>query len=373
MTTGGRGFLSSMEMVNPHRAPGRAAWSYLPVPATDPRPHPVAGRPLAVGPGATQLAEETAGTSLVVLADGVQVHEWYRDGLGPRDLFLGASATKSVLAHLVGTAVGAGALDLDRPVGAYVPQLRDSGYRGVPVRALLTMTSGVGWVEDHRDPAGPATALVAAFARGGSSRALLARVAPGCAPGVRYAYNTADSQVLDWVREEATGLPFVAAVTALWRELGCAVDAVVAVDGDGVALAGGGLAAAAGDWARIGMLQVDGTAPAGRRLLPCGWVDAASRPSLPFLSPGRLPDPLSAHVGFGFHWWPLDDEGSLVAADGSRGQFVLVDRARRTVVVKTSAWPHADAVRDRHLRDLCYLTLPGIASAAAPSQERVKG
>jgi CubicO group peptidase (beta-lactamase class C family) len=370
MTDGGRGLLSALEMVNPHRAPGRAAWCYLPVPAADPRPHPAAD-PLDVGAEAAALHRETAGTALLVLADGAVVHAWYGDGLGPRDLLLGASATKSVLAHLVGAAVRAGALELDRPVQAYVPELRDSGYRGVPVRALLTMTSGVAWLEDHRDPAGPATALVGAFAAGGSSRALLASVGRGCAPGLRHAYNTADSQVLDWVRERATGLPFVPALAALWRDLGCVEDGVVAVDGDGVALAGGGLAAAAGDWARIGLLQVDGTAPGGTRLLDCGWVDAASRPSLPFLRPGRLPDPLSAHVGFGFHWWPLDDAGSVVAADGSRGQFVVVDRARRTVVVKTSAWPHADAVRDRHLRDLCYLALPAIAaSASAAVRER---
>ena len=52
-------------------------------------------------------------------------------------------------------------------------------------------------------------------------------------------------------------------------------------------------------------------------------------------------------------------------ADGMRGQFVYVDRPRRTVVVKTSAWPYADAWWDRQCRDLCYLGLPAIAEAAA--------
>ena len=52
-------------------------------------------------------------------------------------------------------------------------------------------------------------------------------------------------------------------------------------------------------------------------------------------------------------------------ADGMRGQFVYVDRPRRTVVVKTSAWPYDDAWWDRQCRDLCYLALPAIAEAAA--------
>ncbi len=47
-----------------------------------------------------------------------------------------------------------------------------------------------------------------------------------------------------------------------------------------------------------------------------------------------------------------------------RGQFVYVDRPRRVVIVKTSAWPHADAWRDRQCRDLSYLAMPAIADAA---------
>jgi CubicO group peptidase (beta-lactamase class C family) len=180
--------------------------------------------------------------------------------------------------------------------------------------------------------------------------------------------------VLDWVRERATGVAFADALADLWRTLGCTEDAMVAVDGDGVALAGGGVAAAAGDWARVGLLQIDGTVPGGGApLLDRAWVDTASHPSLPFLRPGRLPPPLSAHVGFGYHWWPLDDDGSRVAADGSRGQFVYVDRPRRTVVVKTSAWAYADPLSDAHCRDLTYRTLPVIAAttAAAATQGEV--
>jgi CubicO group peptidase (beta-lactamase class C family) len=354
--------LATLAFVNPHRG---SAWTYLRLPATDPRPHAAAERPLDLA----EFHTATATTAFQVLVDGVLVHAWYADGLGPRDLFLGASATKSVLAHLVGRA----GLDLDAPVDAYVPEL--PGYRGVPVRDVARMTSGVDWVEDHRDPHGPATALVGAFATGGSSRALLTRVGARCPPGTRFAYCTADSQVLDWVRERATGVSFPEALAGLWRDMGCTEDAVVAVDGEGVALAGGGVAAAAGDWARVGLLQIDGTVP-GARLLDRSWVETASRPSLPFLHPGRLLPPLSAHVGFGYHWWPLaapgDLCGSRVAADGSRGQFVYVDRPRRTVVVKTSAWAYADPLRDAHCRDLTYRTLPVIAASTATQGEVVQ-
>jgi CubicO group peptidase (beta-lactamase class C family) len=364
------GRLSTHAFVNPQLAGGGCG--YQPVPAADPRPLPTAERPPrldvdVVGAGRVldlpEFHAATASTSLLVLVDGQLAHEWYRDGLGPADLFLGASATKSVLAHLVGAAVHSGALRLDDPVRAHVPELSGTGYAHVLVRHLLTMTSGVAWVEDHRDPAGPASALVGAFAAGTSSRSVLLRVGSRCAAGTRYEYCTADSQVLDWVRERATGVPFAPALAQLWRDLGCVTDAAIAVDGEGVALAGGGLAAAARDWSRIGLLQLDGTAPDGRRLLETSWVHESSRPQLPFLCPGRLPAALSTHVGFGDHWWPLDGRGHRVCADGSRGQFVYLDRPRRVVVVKTSDWPFADPWHDRQCRDLTYLALPAIAGA----------
>ena len=64
----------------------------------------------------------------------------------------------------------------------------------------------------------------------------------------------------------------------------------------------------------------------------------------------------------------LDDKHdfTLVCQDFAQlGQFVYVDRPRRTVVVKTSAWPYADAWWDRQCRDLSYLALPAIAEVAA--------
>jgi CubicO group peptidase (beta-lactamase class C family) len=129
-------------------------------------------------------------------------------------------------------------------------------------------------------------------------------------------------------------------------------------------MAGGSLAATARDWARIGTLQIDGRWR-DRQVVSRSWVQASSRPEREFLAPGRLPSTITTHAGFGYHWWPLDPAGEHLTADGMRGQFVYVDRPRRVVVVKTSAWPYEDAWWDRQCRDLCYLALPAIADAAA--------
>lgn len=358
--------LSELRLADPHHT---AEWSHAVVPASDGRPSPSSRRPLRArvhGAGRTRELDawlaETYTTALVVLDRGEVVHEWYADELSAQTRFLGASMTKSVLGHVVGRAVDAGALAFDDPVTAYVPELAGTGYDGPTVADVASMTSGVDWVEDHRDPDSLASQLVGCFHRRGDSRALLRSVRPGVAPGTRFEYCTADSQVLDWVRERATGRTYADDLTALWAALRCEHDAVVGTDGQGVAMAGGALAATARDWARIGMLAVDGIA-CGARILSTEWLTRAVRPSAPFLAPGRLPSSITTHVGFGYHWWPLDPAGRAVAADGSRGQFIYVDRSEEVVVVKTSCWPYDDWLTDRQYRDLSYLGLEQLVEA----------
>ncbi len=368
----------ALEDLDTFREPQR--WfAHVEVPAPDPRPWPRDERPLQariVGAGRELGLEDflavTSSTSCVVVVDGHLVHEWYAEGVSADDRLLGNSATKSALALLTGVAVSRGALpDLDVPVRELVPELTAGGYADVTVRQVLTMTSGVGWVEDYHDPDSAASALIGRWREGrGSTRELLPAVPAGDPPGTRYAYCSPDSMVLDWVRERATGTTYPEALAELWRTIGAEQAAVVGLDAPaeagGVAMAAAALAVTARDWARIGWLQVDGTWD-GRSVVDRDWVDASSRSERPFLRPGRLPSTITTHAGFGYHWWPTTDDGSCLMADGMRGQFVYVDRPRRTVVVKTSAWPYADPWWDRQCRDLCYLGLPAVAEAATRS------
>jgi hypothetical protein len=137
----------------------------------------------------------------------------------------------------------------------------------------------------------------------------------------------------------------------------------VGVDTQGVALAGGGLAACAEDWLRLAALQLTGTAY-GARVLGPDWVHRSSTPAAPWLEPGRLPSSITTHAGFGYHWWPLRTDGSRVTSDGSRGQLGYVDRELGVAVLKTSLWPYDDWLVDRQARDLSYLGLPLVAAAA---------
>jgi len=366
----------ALEDLDIFREPHRG-FHHVEVPATAPRPWPEDPRPLDARiagagrqMGVPEFLELTSATSLVVVVEGHLVHQWYAAGVTAGDRLLGNSATKSALAVLTGTAVTSGRLsDRDALVRDLVPELSGSGYAEVTLRQLLTMTSGVGWVEDYHEPQSRASRVIGRWRDGrGGTRDLIREIDTGEPPGTRFAYCSPDSMVLDWARERATGQTFGDALAEVWRIVGAERPAIVGLDGPadqgGVAMAAAALAVTARDWARIGWLQVDGTWN-GSRVVEHSWVEASSRPERAFLRPGRLPSTITTHAGFGYHWWPTTDDGSRVMADGMRGQFIYVDRPRRTVVVKTSAWPYDDPWWDRQCRDLSYLALPVIAEAAA--------
>jgi CubicO group peptidase (beta-lactamase class C family) len=89
---------------------------------------------------------------LLVLKDGSIALEDYELGIGPQTRWASFSMAKSVAPTLIGAAMVDGYIaSLDDPVERYVPGLRDSGYSGVTVRQILTMTSGV-WNETCTDP-----------------------------------------------------------------------------------------------------------------------------------------------------------------------------------------------------------------------------
>src|SRR5262249_57208269 len=124
---------------------------YAEVAAPVPRPwptRPVALRATVAGAGRIMDLDEflavTVTTALVVVADGVLVHERYFHGTRAGDRLLGFSATKSALALVVGQAVDDGRLPgLDTPVADLVPELGSSGYAGVSLLPPLPMTSAV--------------------------------------------------------------------------------------------------------------------------------------------------------------------------------------------------------------------------------------
>ena len=227
--------------------------------------------------------DERSAEGLVVLKAGRLVAEHYfggYDGRRPHILF---SVSKSVTGLLVGILADRGLLDPDGPVTALVPEAEGSAYGDCTVRHLLDMAVSVAFHEDYTAPEGDVIRYRRATgwnppAPGedpGDLHGFLRTLRRGDgAHGQRFHYVSPNCDMLGWIVERATGLPYAETLSKLiWQPMGAESAADITVDRLGAPRAAGGISATLRDLARVGeMVRRRGTA-AGRQVVPAWWID----------------------------------------------------------------------------------------------------
>ena len=289
---------------------------------------------------ASQFLERTYTNALLVMKNGRIVSEIYRNATNERSRFIGWSMTKSVTSVLIGCTLAENRIDsLDTPISHYLPELQGGGYDGVTIRQVMQMRSGVDYEEryDFDHPGRAASNHIAALVRNTARFADVARTLPRIhAPGSVFQYKTIDTAVLGWLIERVTR-GSVAAYTArcLWEPLGAESDAFYIMDGPpgiGREFSGAGFNATLRDFARFGQMVLNGGVADGRRVVSADWIRQSTQPSGPLAVNGG--------GGYGLQWWTLG--GGTFAAIGLQGQYIYVDPATQTVVVKLSYFPPGD-------------------------------
>ncbi|TKD53380.1 beta-lactamase family protein [Sphingomonas baiyangensis] len=290
-----------------------------------------AGTPLAISPAEVDgfmAAQKIAG--LIVLKDGQVVLERYGLGFTPQGRWTSFSVAKSFTSTLVGAAIRDGAIrSVDDPVTRYIPELAGSGYDGVSVAQLLTMTSGVRWNEDYTDPnSDVARMLTVPVPPGMDPTVAYMRTLPReTAPGEKFVYKTGETNLIGVLVSKATGKPLANYLSEkVWRPYGMEADAFWMIDQSGQEIGGCCLSVSLRDYARMGQLVLDG----GEGLVPAGWFAEATKAQVAFPRAG---------FGYGYQWWAYP-EGRF-GAQGIFGQSILIDPAARVVVAMVSAWPKA--------------------------------
>lgn len=83
---------------------------------------------------------------------------------------------------------------LKDPVTQYIPQLAGSAYEGVTLRQLLTMSSGVRWQEDYREPDADVARYTTAIQEPGANPIVsYMRSLPRAKTGTTFNYNSVAS------------------------------------------------------------------------------------------------------------------------------------------------------------------------------------
>lgn len=288
---------------------------------------------------AEQGLERTYTNAVLIMKDGRIVYEAYRNNSDQTSQFMGWSATKSLVSIMVGNALEQGMIkSIDDPIDRYLPELAAGGYKGVSIREILQMRSGVDYEEryDFVHPGIAAANHISALVKNGSRFVEPAlTIKRKHAPGSQFEYKTIDTAVLGLLIERVSRMTLSAFMARyLWEPIGAEADGFFIMDGApgaGREFSGAGYNATLRDFARVGQMMLDGGKANGRQVIPASWV-ALSTQATEKMS-GRA-------LGYGMQWWTMGD--TAYAAIGLQGQYIFVDPATRTVVVKLSYFPPED-------------------------------
>jgi hypothetical protein len=244
------------------------------------------------------------------------------------------SIAKSITSTLIGAALKQGYISsLSDPVTRYVPSLTGSAYDGATVRDVLMMASGVRWNETYTDPSSDRRRLLEAQISQvpGSAMALMKSLPRAAEPGLRYNYNTGETQVAAEILHAAVRRPLATYLSQrIWSTFGMEADATWWLDSpDGIEIGGSGFSASLRDYGRFGLFVLGGGIAAGDSILPAGWLREATTPKV-------LRD--GSPLEYGYLWWPGTD-GAFMAI-GIHGQYVYLNPAANIVIVAWGARPH---------------------------------
>jgi CubicO group peptidase (beta-lactamase class C family) len=312
--------------------------------------------------------ERSHTTGMIVLHEGKIVFERYLLGADASSTFASNSIAKSVVSTLLGLAIGDGLIrSVNDPVSDYLPELKGSGYEGVPIKAVLQMSSGIAWNEDYVASTSDINRLWDASVQRNAAPVtdFVRDLKRRHDPFARFQYAGADTIVLGWLVTRVTGQNLSAYLEAkLWHPLGMEADASWMIDtntADAREIAFCCLNAVLRDYARLGLLMAQNGIWQGQRLLPEGWVAEATRPDRPQIQPGKLYR--GYDLGYQYQWWTFPGDDHAFAGLGVNGQFLYVNPARQLVIVITSAWPRWWSV-DLELDT--YAVFDAIAARLAP-------
>src|SRR3954463_6850433 len=91
---------------------------------------------------------------LIIKNDSIK-HEEYWDGYSDTSHTSSFSMAKTFISILVGIAVEEGKIkSIDEPVGDFIPEYKEGNKSKITIRHLLTMSSGIGFTEDYKNPFG---------------------------------------------------------------------------------------------------------------------------------------------------------------------------------------------------------------------------
>ena len=281
-------------------------------------------------------------TVLVVYKNRI-IAENYIKGFDKTTPILGWSMTKSILATLYGILEYQGKIDLNKP--APVAQWQDDKRSAITLNHLLRMQSGLAWEEDYSSIS-DVTEMLFLDADMTEAQARKEAVAP---PTEIWNYSSGTSNLLSGILRDRFGshqeyldFPY----SALIDKIGM-YSMLMETDMDGNFVGSSYAWANTRDWAKFGLLYLNGGNWNGEQLFGQDWIDYVKKPTA------------GSDGDYGGHFWlnsggkfpdvPLD----MYSANGYQGQRVFIVPSKDLVVVRTGLAEEPEFDINQFLGSIC--------------------
>ena len=288
--------------------------------------------------------EHSTTMGIVILQRGDVVFERY-PRMQPHEKPIWWSVTKVFPATLVAILEQRGLVDTSQPVERYVPALAGSDFKGVTVRNVLDMASGVDCPDgDYSDRSTCYYQFEASLGDGVRSEktpddpyTMLANLDVGrwAEQGTGFDYSGTNTFVIGWLVEEVAGMPFQDALSReVWTRIGAEADASIYANRYGIALTSGGLLARPRDMARFGLLFTPSYGKvSAERIVPEEHIDLLLHGGRPELLENARFGGQPPGVRHNVYQWDLIFTNDDVYKGGWAGQGLLVNPVRDVVAV----------------------------------------
>jgi CubicO group peptidase (beta-lactamase class C family) len=280
-----------------------------------------------------ELLASTQTTAFLIIKDDRLIYENYFNGYKRDSINTSFSVAKSFVSALVGIAIDEGLINsIDDPLTKYIPELqdKDSRYSAITVENLLSMASGLRYVEEETPFSDDTKTYYDPNLRTVALSAVIEEE-----PGKTFHYNNYNYLLLGIILERTTGMPVAKYMEEkLWEPLGMEAPASWSLDGEasGFEKMESGINARAIDFAKFGRLYLNnGTNWNGEQVISKRWVSTS-------ISANSTTDP---SIEYQYGWWIYPSQEGVdnnnyhhFSARGNLGQFIYIIPEERLVIVR---------------------------------------
>ena len=276
----------------------------------------------------TSYHQEWGTTAFLVIKNDSILFEKYWGDHNEKTVSNSFSAAKTIISLLIGIALDEGHIkSLDEPVGNYIPEFNNMGRNVITIRHLLLMASGLDWEESGSNPISEAAeGYFTDDLYGLVTRQLVVEK-----PGVRFNYQSGNSQILGILLSKATKMPLSKYMEEkLWKPIGASSQAYWSMDDEGgIEKSFCCFYATAKDYALLGRLVLNKGKWNEKQLISKNYMEELVK------TPELKTDEGTPNQRYGLHTWVYYNQGNPVHYfRGFRGQYVLTIPKDNLIIVR---------------------------------------